>query len=171
MCVCVWAKIVFLCFLVAVCYSLVRYSVMLCVSRHLKIATKCLIILFQPNCRFFCVCASRSLIWFVWIEMENNFNGMDFFCLVNACFKHNAFNPPIGSVWQNPYMQCADGKSQSHIHKQPKIYDEKQQQPTFEWTNKQQRSEKYGKFNETTNKPEQQYTKQIVVIISLNNIL
>lgn len=83
-CVCVWmSEIVFLCFLVAVCYSVVRYSVMLCVSRHLKIATKCLIILFNRTVVFCCV---RSALLDL---IRLNWNGNSFqwiFCLVNACF-------------------------------------------------------------------------------------
>lgn len=81
--VCEWAKIVFLCFLVAVCYSVVRYSVMLCVSRHLKIATKCLIILFNRTVVF---CFVRSALLDL---IRLNWNGNSFqwiFCLVNACF-------------------------------------------------------------------------------------
>lgn len=165
-----------------VLYSLVHYSV----KCYVWVVTwKLQLNMFQPYCSiemnrqtlfFECVFTiyvpwfdSFELKWKIYVAQntKKKINGV-FLYLVNACFHINAFNPPIGLVWHKShtlYAVCTSQKLNNHLKKEPKIYDEKQQQPTFEWTQKTTTPppttkirKKYGKFNnETSNKPDQLY--------------
>lgn len=122
----------------------------------------------QQNCRILlCVCSAFLDL------IRLNWNGKSFqwtFCLVNACFSIMHLTHQSDRCDKTHTCNVHKSKAKA-IHKTTENLWWKTAATDIRMDKKQRRSKKYGKFNETTNQREQHYTKQIIIVISPNNIV